>query len=79
MDISIACIIIAFDLFRSNSKIINKTQEKLITDWIEYILDVNNSLYVKNIYDELTQLYNTIKECPAITFNLKKKHKIRFE
>lgn len=77
---SIACIIVSYDIIRSNREVDDKTH-KLIKDWMIFIMEESGyySINVNEVYEKIIKYYSDYIKIKNINFNLDRTHKLYFK
>lgn len=77
---SIACIIVSYDIIRSNREVDDKTH-KLIKDWMIFIMEESGyySINVNEVYEKIVKYYSDYIKIKNINFNLDRTHKLYFK
>jgi len=78
---SVACIIAAFDILRSNSKTLSKESESFLRQWILFIIDESGfeADEINIVYSKVVDFYEKYEKISFINFNLNKNHVLAFD
>lgn len=77
---AIACIVVAYDLLRSNVITFTKDIENFTHEWIAFLIDQSrfNPNLINAVYNEITDYFNKFDKVPQIQHNLKKNLSLPF-
>ena len=77
---AISCIIVAFDLVRSNSTAMSTDSESFIHEWINFLIDQSRfePSVINDVYNEIAKFFNQYDKLTNINHNLKRNAKLGF-